>query len=136
MSFEIILHLLIASFVFFHTSYLAIKSLNADLGTLFTLFINLDFNNSSALSLYIYTLFSSCSLPFVYDMCTSLGSSARHESTNSLIAGENVSGSLGGVDFGMIDIARIGSTLAKGGLPVAISYTVIPKDQISAYIVP
>lgn len=69
-------------------------------------------------------------------MYTSLGSSARHESTNSLIAGENVSGSLGGVDFGMIDIARIGSTLANGGLPVAISYTVIPKDQISAYIVP
>lgn len=63
---------------------------------------------------------------------TSFGCSDKQQSTNSLIAGENVSGSLGGADFGMTEIARIGSTFAKGGLPVAISYTVIPNDQISA----
>lgn len=46
---------------------------------------------------------------------------------------ENVSGKLGGLDLGIIIIARIGSTWANGGFPDAISKTVIPNDHISAY---
>ena len=63
----------------------------------------------------------------------SCGCSSRQYATNSRRPGEYVpSGRRGGWFFGMSWIALCWSRSASGGLPVTISYSVMPKLQMSA----